>query len=254
MTARLLALAAFVCWACFGEAGKSWRNPKDGMEFVWVPAGELIIGCTPDKKCFETTPATKVGLTGFWMGRTEVTVAQFRAFVKATGYQTEAEVAADPRTWRDPGFKQGPDHPVVAVSFADVQAYARSADVDVPTYNEWEYAARAGSPFRYFWGAEFDRRYAWFRVNSGGGTHPVATRDPNPYGLYDVSGNAWEWSRSDPSLADKCNIAKGVPRGGSWATCFISQLSQMEPFSGGKCGNTGGYNDDHGFRCVRRTR
>ena len=151
----------------------TWRNPKDGAEYVQLPAG-------------------------FWMARTEVTVAQFRRFTESTGYRTSAEKAASKHTWRYPGFPQDGRHPVVWLSFADALAYVEWAGVDLPTEAEWDYASRAGSATRFYWGDEIDDRYLWHRGNSPNGTHPVARRRPNAWGLYDMLGNAWEFCRVKP--------------------------------------------------------
>ena len=100
-------------------------------------------------------------------------------------------------------------------------------DFDLPTEAQWEYACRAGTTTKYYWGDAMDDAYAWYGDNSGEKTHPVGTRFPNAWGLYDMSGNVWEWCRdwywygSSAYGTDPKGPTSGlcrVGRGGSW--CF----------------------------------
>ncbi|MHC4506415.1 MAG: SUMF1/EgtB/PvdO family nonheme iron enzyme, partial [Planctomycetota bacterium] len=162
-------------------------------------------------------PKHEVAITrGFYIGRYEITRGQFAAFVKATKYRTEAERAGkspglEPDgswsnvagvSWRNPlAFSQTDDHPVIYVSWNDVKAFCEwLADrarltVRLPTEGEWEYACRAGTTSTWSFGD--DERglgeHAWYKKNSAMRTHPVGGKKPNPWGLYDVHGNVWEW-------------------------------------------------------------
>ena len=237
-------------------------NGPRGM--VWVPGGEFMMGSDTQQAQRNERPAHKVRVGGFWMDRTHVTNAQFREFVKATGYRTTAERPPDweslrvqlpPGTPRPPASAMvagamvfvgteakvdyndvsqwwhyvpganwkaptGPgssiegkdDHPVVQVSFDDVQAYAKWAGKRPPTEAAWEFAARGGlEQATYAWGEEFEPagkpmaniwdvpRQGNFPVvnpQAGGavGTTPVGTFPPNGYGLVDMTGNAWQWT------------------------------------------------------------
>jgi formylglycine-generating enzyme required for sulfatase activity len=113
------------------------------------------------------------------------------------------------------------------VSWNDVMEYCKKADVRLPTEAEWEYAARAGSTTKYYWGKRMDGDYAWYGGNSGSKTHPGGQKKSNVFGLYDMSGNVWEWCSdwydgkyyaSSPSQNPKgaSGGSYRVKRGGSW--------------------------------------
>lgn len=189
----------------------AWFLPDDELlGFVAIPGGVFTMGSDPSKDPLayenELWPAGAVDVETFYLGRYEVTVAQFRAFVEATGYH------ADPKALSAPS-----DHPVTSVSWPDALAYARWLEgklrdwpetppelaralrdgyrVALPTEAEWEKAAR-GTDGRIFpWGNVPERN----RANFGGtGTMPVGSFEcPEcPYGLEDMSGNVWELTRS----------------------------------------------------------
>jgi formylglycine-generating enzyme required for sulfatase activity len=191
-----------------------------GMKLKLIPAGEFLMGSPesdPDAKDNEK-PQHRVRITQpFYLGLHPVTRGQFRRFVEATGYQTEAEkdgkggwgrdAAAgqwvrDPKfTWRSVGFDQTDDHPVVNVSWNDATAFSdwlsrqEGQEYRLPTEAEWEYACRAGTTTRFSFGADEDAlgQYAWYSANSKDRTHPVGEKKPNAFGLNDMHGNVWEW-------------------------------------------------------------
>ncbi|MDP7018935.1 MAG: formylglycine-generating enzyme family protein [Pirellulaceae bacterium] len=142
----------------------------------------------------------------------EVTVGQFRKFVEATGYKTDAErEEIDPkskeprRTWRKSIFPQTDDHPVLEVSWHDAMALCHWLSKKegriyrLPTEAEWDFAARAGSTDRWCFGNDRSKLadYAWYNGwgsgNSGGKPQPVGKKSPNAFGLYDMHGNMWEY-------------------------------------------------------------
>ena len=232
----------------------------EGM--VWIPGGEFIQGATPQDKMAmpHEKPAHKVAVDGFFMDITEVTNAQYKRFVDATGYVTVAERKIDweelkkqlpegtPKphdsimqpgsltfektkssvpnlfdfsqwwrwtigaNWKNPNgpssnLKGKDNHPVVHIAYEDALAYCEWAGRRLPTEAEWERAARGYKEEKiYFWGD--DATSLSQMVNSWEGEFPVnntqidgferrapvKTFPPNDYGLYEISGNVWEWT------------------------------------------------------------
>jgi formylglycine-generating enzyme required for sulfatase activity len=199
-----------------------------GPEMVWIPAGSFMMGS--ESGHWNEKPVHRVEVSAFAMGKYEVTRGQFRQFIEATGYKTEAETddgcygwtgdTWEQRaefTWRDVGFSQEDTHPVVCISWNDAVAYTRwltektGKTYRLPTEAEWEYAARAQTETERFWGNNPDEacRYAnvadktsqkqfsdWTIHNCTDGytfTAPVGFFEPNEFKLYDMLGNVWEW-------------------------------------------------------------
>jgi len=157
-------------------------NPKDLQFYVWVPPGTFQMGCSPTAaECGDgERPLHAVNIShGFWIGRTEVTVAAFKGFTTGSG-----SIAMPER-------QQGDQYPVVNVTWTDAQAYCHWAGGRLPTEAEWEYAARGGAT-----GGRYGvlDEIAWYAGNSSGQPHQVATKKPNGYGLYDMLGNVFEWA------------------------------------------------------------
>jgi formylglycine-generating enzyme required for sulfatase activity len=196
----------------FREKGKHGPGP----ELVVIPAGEFWMGSKEDERdrYDNEGPRHRVHLsTPFAMGRFPVTVGEYLRFVEATGSHApewaEAGSQYNVETGTDDHYKQlgaaltREDHPIVGVSWHDALAYTEwlSAETGemyrLPTEAEWEYAARAGTETRYWWGDEVEKGHAncatcgsqWDRQS----TSPVAAFAPNPFGLHDMLGNVWEW-------------------------------------------------------------
>lgn len=247
------------CATRFGSPADTWRNPKDGMRFAWIPAGSFTAQVPAENDPQKTVPQEVAFGAGFWLGRTEVTVRQFRRFVKETRYVTDAEKASNRFTWKSPGFRQKADHPVVWLSYPDACSYAQWAGVDLPREAEWLYACRAGATTKFFWGDAVDDRYLWHRCNTNGtGTRRVATKRPNAWGLYDMVGNAWEYCK----VGDTC----WAGRGASWTRCPQYRTRQgtmtgnlleeaVEPRLQRPDPNPKfppyPWDDDRGFRCIK---
>jgi len=174
------------------------------IDLVSVPAGDFYMGSKPDDKdAFpEEKPRHKVRITKpFYLGKYMVTVGQFARFIEATGTRTEAEKEGDKATWKKPGFDQTNDHPVVCVSWNNADAFCRwlakeaGAAVRLPREAQWEYACRAGTTTRFYFGDNQTDlgQYAWYKGNSNNRTHPCGLKMPNDFGLYDMHGLVWEW-------------------------------------------------------------
>jgi formylglycine-generating enzyme required for sulfatase activity len=230
------------------------RKPDDsllkdtiaGTEFVTVPAGCFQMGNNFGDAYHIEMPVHDVCVSEFSIGKFDVTRGAFRKFIDDTGYRTEAEKGdgcyvydgkswrKDPAAnWRSPGFSQDDDHPVVCVSWNDSVAYAQwlsrknNRNYRLPTEAEWEYAARSGGKREKFAGSDDIDAVAWYSGNSGNRTHPVGQKRANGLGLYDMSGNVWQWTadwydenyyrespRSNPG--GPLSGSKRVFRGGSW--------------------------------------
>ena len=134
----------------------------------------------------------------------------------------------------NPSFIKGSNHPVDSVSFYDAEVFcAKLSRIDnrhyrIPREIEWEYACRAGSKSKYFWGDTIDENYLWYENNSLEKYHPVGLKKPNSFGLFDMLGNVWQWCddiyeirRSDGSgILCQCVPKYRALRGGS---CLESQ-------------------------------
>ena len=254
----------------------TFNNSCCSQAFVWVQPGEFKMGSqgTPmdDAGRFGgkpqyyacEKPQHKVIISqGFWMCKTQVTFQQFCDFVDSTGYPTDAETNGwgyghdekgtwGPNTslsWRKPEWAPKPDHPVVLVSWNDVQRYLEwltdtsGKPFRLPTEAEWEYACRAGSQTQYPWGDSISAAVeygnfsdkstqllnkSWEAVPWANGhtfVSPVSSFRPNAWGLFDMVGNVWEWCADwfgpypPGEVTDPTGPLTGthrVRRGGSW--------------------------------------
>jgi formylglycine-generating enzyme required for sulfatase activity len=136
-------------------------------------------------------PRYTAKLDSFYIDVYETTNQEYLTFIKATGRKP-------PKNWKDGTFAVGEtNYPVVGVSYEDAEAYARWKGKRLPTEEEWEWAARGSSGGVYPWGGGWDTRYS--NADSVR-PHPLAvgsSSGKSPFGLYDMSGNAWEWTSSD---------------------------------------------------------
>jgi len=205
-----------------------WVEPVTGMEFVRIPAGRFVMGSPPSEVGHEAGELQHEVIIGraFYLGVHEVTQGEWQRVM-----------GANPSHFAE----CGPDCPVERVNFYDVQEYmhklgALSGEAfRLPTEAEWEYACRAGTTTPFSTGenltteqANYDGEFPYAHFPRGiyrDRTTPVGTFAPNPWGLYDMHGNVWEWTRDwncpyregparDP--LGTCEAEKRIIRGGSW--------------------------------------
>jgi formylglycine-generating enzyme len=283
----------------------------------WIPSGTFAMGSEDFYP--EERPVRRVPVDGFWMDERPVTAAEFRRFVRETGYTTLAERPLDPTDypdadpellvpgslvfrptrgpvnlddhrnwweyvpgayWKRPGGKgttiNGRDHhPVVHIAYEDAEAYATWAGKELPTESEWEYAARGGLDGAAFaWGNEhfpdgtplantWQGEFPWQNLKLDGfeGTSPVGSFPPNGYGLYDMTGNVWEWTADwfkgqhvespccGPAQSDE-PIPRRVIKGGSHL-CAPNYCLRYRPAA--RQGQAIDSSTTHlGFRCIVR--
>ncbi len=166
-----------------------------GMQLVYIAPGSFVMG-SPESEVSRYSDERQHEVRiekGFWIGRYEVTFDQYDQFCKETHH-----AVPDDEKW---GRGQ---RPVIYVPWFDALAFTEwmskrtGHHYRLPTEAEWEYAARAGTTTAYSWGddpADFSE-YAWNTSNTDSQTHPVGQKKPNPWGLYDMHGNVWEWTAS----------------------------------------------------------
>jgi formylglycine-generating enzyme required for sulfatase activity len=221
-----------------------------GMQMQLIQPGDFIMG--DDGGDFDEQPAHAVRISEpFYIGRHEVTVAQFRRFMEASGYRTVQDrtdfarwygwlsggFSANPDvSWRNPDYEQTDDHPVTCLMRVDAQAFCdwlsetEGATYRLPTEAQWEYACRAGTTTQYSFGDSnmLVGAYGWYVDNSDARAHPVGLKKPNPWGLYDMHGNLAEWVSDEYDLYPHGRLTnptgpammpdepKPIIRGGSW--------------------------------------
>ncbi len=186
-----------------------------GMKFTLIPAGEFTRG---SNEFDDEKPMRRVKITNpFYLGNYPVTQREWNA------------VMGD-----NPSYFKGDDLPVEQVSWKDVQEFIRKLNAKegtdkyrLPSEAEWEYVCRAGTTTRYSFGDSDSNlgEYAWYKNNSGGKTHTVGQKKPNPWGLYDMHGNVLEWVQdihgnysgipTDGRAWEGSGVGRGT-RGGGW--------------------------------------
>lgn len=225
------------------EPPKTYTN-SIGMEFVLIPAGRFWMGSSDkDSDAYYEKPQHEVRISRpFLLGKYPVTQAQWQAVMGNT-----------------PSSFNRADYPVEGRTWDDAQEFIRKLNTKeghsryrLPTEAEWEYACRAGTTGRYYFGDDAGKLgdYAWYNGNSGEGTHPVGQKRPNSWGLYDMYGNVWEWMQDrfgnypGESKADPQGPLRGlyrVLRGGCFASDAEScrSANRLKRGPGYRLGNYG---------------
>ena len=168
----VLALPTIISGLRVARAALAGReNPKDGLRYVYIRPGEFQMGCASG--CSGDDPQHRVRITkGFWIGQTEVTQAAYARVMKGA----------------HPSHFKGDNLPVESVTWKMADDYCHAVDMRLPTEAEWEYAARAGDTNERY--GDIDK----IAVYNSESTAKVGSKAPNAWGLYDMLGNAWEWT------------------------------------------------------------
>ena len=230
------------------------------MKMVYVEGGQFQMGATSEQSgeaYGDESPVHHVQLESFYIAECEVTQAQWQKIMGTTVYQ-QRDKAGTSNSMRG----VGDDHPIYYVNWEEAQMFCRELSALtgktylLPTEAQWEYAARGGKNSRKY---KYSGSYAidavaWYTSNSGDATHPVKQKRANELGLYDMSGNVWEWCSdwygSYPSSMQNnpTGASSGqnrVLRGGSWGydarDCRVSRRDDDTP---------SGRNGHGGFRVV----
>ncbi|MEI7831638.1 MAG: SUMF1/EgtB/PvdO family nonheme iron enzyme [bacterium] len=258
------------------------KNLKDGSEMVWVPGGTFTMGSAEGVGKKREHPAHQVTLSGYWIYKYDVTVAQYRAFCAATEHKLppfpqpkvdhpdicDSNLSWEEKTgWNAPALQQ---HPIVNVTWFDAKAYADWAGVALPTEAQWEYAARGPQGRNYPWGgkATTDKwNNGWdstkcanyensFKVDKS--TWPVGRfpADTSWCGTQDMAGNICQWcgdwygAYAAPPVTNPTGPVTGkerIFRGGSWGT----GIGDKDDRSADRNGDDPNLNDSMvGFRCA----
>lgn len=227
---------------------------KVKFEMIAIPGGDFVMGSPAGEKerKDDEGPQVTVRIRPFWMEKHETTWDEFDLYWRAKPGQKEDKEPENPKDadavtrptppYADETFKKGREgHPVLGITWHTAMQYCRWLSLKtgkhyrLPTEAEWEYACRAGTKTAYFFGDDPKQLgdYAWFADNSDEKTHPIGTKKPNPWGLYDMYGNVSEWCIDRYKKDAYADFAKDKPclspvripdevrypnvvRGGSW--------------------------------------
>ena len=201
------------------KPGELKINSKDGLLYSFVPAGSFEMGCREGEALTvcepDAMPVHRVRITkGFWLGQTEATVAAYKRYVRAASIKMPAEPRIGAKSF-NPGWASD-EFPMVMASWHDAEAYCRWAGMRLPTEAEWEYAARgpgagnspsdlksaawfadnsgqAAIDSQALWNTQ-PREFIGRLLDNGNSPHPVAQKQANGWKLYDMLGNASEWT------------------------------------------------------------
>jgi len=232
-----------------------------------IPAGEFIMGSaeTESERSSDEGPLRKISIPRpFYMATFEVTQLQWEKIMNSNVIQQRDNDR--PQDKGKPLYGVSPRHPMYYISWLEAvrfcnelskkedltPAYCFEAEEVIwnsiadgyrlPTEAEWEYAARAGSTTRFFWGESVDSSYAWQETNSDKKSWPVGSKKPNAFGLYDTIGNIWEWcwdrygdydssikSQSQGPSTGSDRIIRGGGWDSPWKTCRSAFRDSLSP-------------------------
>ncbi len=241
-----------------GDSLPLTAKPKlstDGM--VWIPGGTFIMGS--EKGDNDEKPIHQVTVNGFYMDRTEVTQKDFKLLmgVNPSNFKGCPMCPVERISWYDAilycntrtkaagsvdtvyRYTSKTGEPGKNLMLGEISIDLQKNGFRLPTETEWEYACHAGSTTRYYWGDEMVEGYVWNQSNSGQRTHAVGQTKPNNYGLYDISGNVWEWCNDWYGSFSYGNNASKNPKGPDNGIYRV--------FRGGSW-----FNDDATLRCTIR--
>ncbi len=226
-------------------------------EMIKIPVGKFIRGT--DSRLADEGPQHTLHLDTYYIDKYEVTNLQYKKFNDETRRRS-------PKHFRNRTFPQGKvDHPVTYVTWYDAEAYCQWAGKRMPTDIEWEKAARGTDGQIYAWGDEFSIEKAntplrWESIGSEGDTTPVGAfrAGVSPYGLYDMSGNVWEWTSSaykaypgNTIFSESYGERYKVMKGGSWFDCSFYKCGISAPVFNRAFFARKVKNDTSGFRCAK---
>jgi formylglycine-generating enzyme len=228
--------------------GKESNSPHP--EMVLVEGGIFTMGYlghidSASGIDLDEIPAHEVSIRTFYIDKYEVTVREYKDFCT----DSKRAMPSPPKGgWQD-------NHPIVNITWEDAKAYAEWNGKRLPTEAEWEYASRGGNKSKGYdySGSNNFNEIAWFYPNSKNSTHPIGMKTANELGIYDMSGNVWEWCETDYKLYAQAEIkdqdnykSSKIIRGGSFRDNLknlrSSNRSRFYPLSKA---------DDIGFRCVK---
>ena len=191
-------------------------------EMVLIPAGEFNIEASNKL----------IHLDNFYIDKTEVTQQDYKEIMGGAKFS----------------FKGG-NHPAEQISWYKAASYCEKLGKRLPSQEEWEKAAKGQTNPKYFWGKKPDAAYAWYGGDYDLGHHPVGQKKPNSFGLFDTSGNVWEWtSTADAKLSEYSGetLDKRVVMGGAFnvSANLITPSSRMSVYAKSRLFNVG-------FRCAK---
>lgn len=217
------------------------------MKMIWVEGGDFLMGCTSEQSDCDSDEQNvrRVTVDGFYIGMLEVTQAQWEKVVGTSIYQQKSKAGGSNTCG------VGPDYPMYYVSWDEAMEFCRllsnktGRTYTLPTEAQWEYAARGGNKNEgaKYAGSNMIDAVAWYNDNSGSSTHIVGSKRANALGIYDMSGNVWEWCKdwyADSYVSYDTNNPVGpssgshrVIRGGfcgnNASTCRVANRSYYSP-------------------------